>query len=73
MECERGVVDGLVLDVLRDTAFRHGDFLTVSDGTCRLHPQRARAVVARCGVAQERVDAQACWLAEHFPVPTSGR
>jgi CRISPR-associated endonuclease Cas1 len=73
MECERGEVDGLVLDLLRDTAFHKCDFVTVSDGTCRLHPQLARAVVARCGVAQEQVDASAQWLAGHLAVPASGR
>jgi hypothetical protein len=64
MECERGTVDGLVLDLLHDTAFRKGDFLTVSDGSCRLHPQLTRAVVARCRVPQERLDGHARWLAD---------
>jgi CRISPR-associated protein Cas1 len=64
MECERGTVDGLVLDVLRETTFRKGDFVTVSNGSCRLHSQLARAVVVRCRVPQERLDAHVRWLAD---------
>jgi CRISPR-associated endonuclease Cas1 len=62
MECERGAVDGLVLDLLARTTFRVGDFTRVSDGSCRLHPQLARAVVASCRVSHARLDEHARWL-----------
>jgi len=62
MECERGTVDSLVLDFLGRTTFHAGDFSCVVDGSCRLHPQLARAVVAACRVPQERLDAHARWL-----------
>jgi CRISPR-associated protein Cas1 len=63
MECERGTVDGLVLDFLMSTTFHAGDFTPVSDGSCRLHPQLARAVVASCRAPQERIEEHARWLA----------
>jgi CRISPR-associated endonuclease Cas1 len=66
MECERGAVDGLVLDFLARTTFHAGDFTRASDGSVRLHPQLARAVVASCRVPQEAVDAHAGWLAHHL-------
>jgi hypothetical protein len=56
MECERGTVDGLALDFLAGTTFHGGEFSPVSDGSCRLHPQLARAVVASCRVPQERIE-----------------
>jgi CRISP-associated protein Cas1 len=62
MECERGAVDGLVLDFLDKTVFRAGDFTPVTDGSVRLHPQLARAVVAACRVPQDRLDEYARWL-----------
>jgi CRISPR-associated endonuclease Cas1 len=62
MECERGTVDGLVLDFLAQTTFHAGDFTRVPDGSCRLHPQLARAVVAVCRVPQQQVDDLAKWL-----------
>jgi CRISPR/Cas system-associated endonuclease Cas1 len=62
IECERGTVDGLVLDFLAQSTFHAGDFTRVSDGSCRLHPQLARAVVVACRVPQHRVDVQAKWL-----------
>jgi CRISPR-associated endonuclease Cas1 len=64
MECERGTVDGLVLDFLAQTAFHAGDFTRVSDGSCRLHLQLARVVVAACRVPQAVIDAHAKWLRE---------
>jgi len=63
MELERPAVDGLVLDFLGRTTSHAGDFTRVSDGSCRLHPQLARAVVAGCRVPQERVEENAKWLA----------
>jgi CRISPR-associated protein Cas1 len=77
MECERGTVDGLVLDFLASTTLHRGDVTPVSDGSCRLHPQLARAVVAACRVEQARLDAHARWLrdvllapaAESLPLP----
>jgi hypothetical protein len=62
MECERGAVDGLVLDFPARMTLHYGDVTPVSDGSCRLHPQFARAVVATCRVAQERLDGHARWL-----------
>jgi hypothetical protein len=63
MECARGAVDGLVLDFLAYTTFHAGDFTRVSDGSCRLHPQLARAVVAGCRLPQQQIDEEARWLA----------
>src|SRR5215831_9811736 len=61
-ECERGSVDGLVLDFLARIAIHSGDVIRVADGSCRLHPQLARAVVASCRVAQDGLDLHARWL-----------
>jgi CRISPR-associated protein Cas1 len=63
MELERPAVDGLVLDFLGRTTFHAGDLTRVSDGSCRLHPQLARVIVAACRVQQERTDEHAKWLA----------
>jgi CRISPR-associated protein Cas1 len=63
MELERPEVDRLVLDFLGRTTFHVGDFTRVLDGSCRLHPQLARAVVASCRVPQARIDEHANWLA----------
>jgi CRISPR associated protein Cas1 len=77
MECERGTVDGLVLDFLARTTLHWGDVTPVSDGSCRHHPQLARAVVAGCRVAQGRLDEHARWLrsavlaAPHYSPPAS--
>ena len=62
MECERGAGDGLVLDFLARPTLHYGDVTPVSDGSCRLHPQLARAVVASCRVPQERIEEHAQWL-----------
>ena len=62
MELARPAVDDRVLAFLEATSFRAGDFTRVSDGSCRLHPQLARAVVVACGVAQSRVIDHAKWL-----------
>jgi len=72
MECERGTVDGLVLDFLQTTTFHKGNFTPVADGSCRLHPQLARAVVASCRVTQTRLDGHAHWLhGALLPEPSS--
>jgi CRISPR-associated protein Cas1 len=63
MELFRPQVDGLVLSFLGRTCFHAGDFLRLSDGVCRLHPQLTRAVVAACRVAQAEVAEGAKWLA----------
>jgi CRISPR-associated endonuclease Cas1 len=63
MECARGSVDGLVLDFLSETLLHAGDFVQTTDGRCRLHPQLARVVVARCRVPQEQLNEHAKWLA----------
>jgi len=44
------------------TTLHHGDVTPASDGSCRLHPQLARAVVAACRVPQERIEGHAKWL-----------
>jgi hypothetical protein len=62
MECARGTVDGLVLRFLSHHILHYGDITRVHDGSCRLHPQLARAVVAACKVPQETIDQQALWL-----------
>jgi CRISP-associated protein Cas1 len=62
MECERGAVDSLVLALIGRTVFRVGDFTPVTDGSVRLHPQLARAVVATCRVPQDQIDEHARWL-----------
>jgi CRISP-associated protein Cas1 len=62
MECERGAVDGLVFDFLGRTLLHYGDVTPVSDGSCRLHPELARAVAASCRVHQQRLDGHAHWL-----------
>jgi CRISPR/Cas system-associated endonuclease Cas1 len=63
MELARPVVDDRVLTFLQATTFHAGDFTRVSDGSCRLHPQLARAVVATCTVPQQRMEEHAAWLA----------
>jgi hypothetical protein len=63
-ELERPEVDGLMLDFLARLTFHAGDLTRVSDGSCRLHPQLARGVVAACRVPQGRIDEQAKWLRE---------
>jgi len=67
MELGRPVVDTCVLAFLRRTIFHAGDFVRVSDGSCRLHPQLARAMVAACGVPQSCVAEHAAWLARSCP------
>ena len=66
MECERGTVDGPVLDFLAGSKLTAGDLIRVSDGSCRLHPQLSQAVVAACRVGQTEVDAHARWLRERL-------
>jgi CRISPR-associated endonuclease Cas1 len=82
MECERGTVDGLILDFLARTPLHYGDCTLGTDGACRLHPQLARAVVAACRVTQQRLDEHALWLgdfllashdAQPMPKPTLTR
>jgi CRISPR-associated protein Cas1 len=62
MEFARPAVDDRVLAFLQETTFYAGDFTRVSDGSCRLHPQLAWAVVATCGVPQQRLEEHATWL-----------
>jgi hypothetical protein len=64
MELARPAVDDRVLTFLQATTFHAGDFTRVSDGSCRLHPQLARAVVVACGVEQASLDGHARWLRE---------
>lgn len=62
MECERGTVDGMALDLLAKTPLHAADFRRGSDGSCSLRPQLARAIVASHRVSQDTVDAHARWL-----------
>jgi CRISP-associated protein Cas1 len=62
MELARPMVDDRVLALLQATTFHAGDFTRVSDGSCRLHPQLGRTVVATCGVPQQRLEEHATWL-----------
>jgi CRISP-associated protein Cas1 len=64
VECERATVDGLVVDVLTSWTLHYGDFVRVSDGSVKLHPQLARAVVAACRIEQRVLDKHAVWLAK---------
>jgi CRISP-associated protein Cas1 len=64
MEPLRGMVDGLVLRFLSEHVLHYGDITRVNDGSCRLHPQLARVVVAACKLPQETIDQQATWLRE---------
>jgi CRISPR/Cas system-associated endonuclease Cas1 len=64
MEPLRGMVDGLVLRFLAAHTLHYGDLTRVNDGSCRLHPQLARAVVAVCKLSQETIKAQVSWLRE---------
>jgi CRISPR-associated endonuclease Cas1 len=64
MEPLRGTVDGLVLRFLASHILHYGDLTHVQDGSCRLHPQLARAVVAACKLPKETIDQQATWLRE---------
>src|SRR5262245_29498597 len=71
MECEHGTVDGLVLDFLARTTLPWGDVTPVSDGSRRLHPQLARAVVAACRVEQKQLDEHARWLRDALLAPSA--
>ena len=64
MEPLRGTVDGLVLRLLSSHVLHYGDITKVNDGSCRLHPQLARLVVAACKLPQDTIEAQATWLRE---------
>jgi CRISPR-associated endonuclease Cas1 len=63
IELARPAVDDCVLTFLQVTTFHAGDFTRVSDGSSRLHPQQARAVVAVCAVSQQQMGEYAAWLA----------
>jgi hypothetical protein len=62
MELARPSADDRVLAFLQATTFRAGDFTRVSDGSCRLHPQLARAIVAACSLSQQRLNEDVGWL-----------
>jgi CRISPR-associated endonuclease Cas1 len=49
LEPLRPVVDGIILRFVQGHTFSPADFTLASDGTCRLHPQLARRVVAEIG------------------------
>jgi hypothetical protein len=53
-----------VLRFLSAHTLHYGDLTRVHDGSCRLHPQLARAVVAACKVPQETIEVQVSWLRE---------
>jgi CRISPR/Cas system-associated endonuclease Cas1 len=44
MEPIRPVVDRAILELVKTTVFRGGDFSIQSDGVCRLNPELARRV-----------------------------
>jgi hypothetical protein len=56
-------VDDRALVFLQATTLHAGEIARVSDGSCWLHPQLARAVAAACGVPQCSVEEHAVWLA----------
>jgi CRISPR/Cas system-associated endonuclease Cas1 len=62
MEVARPAVDERVLAFLQTTTFHAADFTRVSDGSCRLHPQLARAIVVTCDVSLHRMHENAAWL-----------
>jgi CRISPR-associated protein Cas1 len=66
MELGRPAIDDHVLTFLQSTMFHAGDFTRVSDGSCRLHPQLGRVVVATCGMPQLRLMEHAIWLQAHL-------
>jgi CRISPR/Cas system-associated endonuclease Cas1 len=66
MERERVIVDGVVLDPVGGIKLTAGDLVWVSDGSCGLHMQLARAVVARCRTPQQRIEDHAKCLASLF-------
>lgn len=66
MELFRAQVDALVLVFVQQTTLRSGDCAHVSDGSCRLHPQLARYVVARCRLSQDAIDQGASWLKQQL-------
>jgi hypothetical protein len=60
----RGTVGGPVSDFLARSVPHAGDFVRTQEGGCRLHPQRARAVVATCRVGQAQINEHARWVRE---------
>jgi hypothetical protein len=52
-----------VLDFLAETLLPVGGFVQTTDGRCRLHPQLARVVAARCRVPQDKRNEHAKWVA----------
>jgi CRISPR-associated endonuclease Cas1 len=56
MECQRADVDALALTFLKRTTLRAGDFIKVTDGSCRAHPALARHIVASCRIRQSAID-----------------
>jgi CRISPR-associated endonuclease Cas1 len=51
-----------VLTFLQTTTLHVGDLVRSDDGSCRLHAQLARAVVAACSVPQQREVEHTAWL-----------
>jgi hypothetical protein len=66
MELARPAVDNCVLTFLQVTMFHAGDFTRGPDGSRRLHPQLARAVVATCSMPQPWLTEHAMWLGAHL-------
>jgi CRISPR/Cas system-associated endonuclease Cas1 len=50
MELARPAMDDRMLAFRKATTFHAGDFTRALVGSCRLHPQLARVVVAACGL-----------------------
>ena len=58
--------DGVFSEFLSHTSLGDGDVMPVSNGSCRLHPLLARAMVAACRIHQGKLDTHARWLKDTF-------
>jgi hypothetical protein len=58
----------MALDFLAHAVLHAGDFVQTREGGCRLHPQLARAVVARCRVPQDTMEQYVRWLWERLSI-----
>jgi CRISPR/Cas system-associated endonuclease Cas1 len=64
MDSLQPTVDGLVVELLTTWILHFGDFIRLRDGSVKLHPQFARAVVAACRIDQRLLDRRVAWLAK---------
>jgi CRISP-associated protein Cas1 len=56
MEPYRPIVDERVIGLVTSAKFTYGDFITTTDGQCRLHPALAKFVVATCSLHWKSMD-----------------